>query len=339
MLDVLSDPPAAGMVGDLLVGQVQGHGVVAGAHGHLLGGEAPGDRVAVAVERDAEHLGDAGGFDVVGVERGGGHWLEQPLLLVGEDERGDLAGDFVHAAVGEVVAPRGGLGVEVEQVAEATAGPEAGAHEADRSLDASLLVALADVAGADGEATGSGVLEELRIELRREGGVRQDDGLHVVEDVDGRGAAEEDEAALHASQQRAQALAQRELDVHLARVAEHGHERAYPSRDTGQREAEVGPVDLHGFAGGEVQSQERLGRLAIAAKLTKPGAQDRNAAGVAQRAQSLQHGGRQNVRYIVEDGPQLRLVRVQQRAASRRRLGRRGGVPAEDLAHRLARHR
>ena len=54
---------------------------------HLLGDEPPGDRVLVAIEGDAEHLGDAGALDVVGVEGRVGERLEPAFLLVLEDER------------------------------------------------------------------------------------------------------------------------------------------------------------------------------------------------------------------------------------------------------------
>ncbi len=259
MLDVFADAPGAGMHGDLLVFEEDPHGVVVGAHEHLLRHEPPGDRVRIAVERDAEHLRDAGALDVIGVERGGRQWTELALLLVGEDESGDLARHFVNATVGEVVTPRGGLHVEVEQVAESTAGPEAGADESDRTLDPPLLISPANVAGADPEAAGASVLEEPRVEPRRGGRVREHHRLHVVEDVDGGRPAEECQAVLHASEERAHALAHRELDVEQAGVAEHGDERAHSSRDAGQREAEVGPVDLHGFAWGELQGEERLG--------------------------------------------------------------------------------
>jgi hypothetical protein len=61
--------------------------------------------------------------------------------------------------------------------------PEATADEADRSLDATLLVASSDVASADGEAAGTCVVEEPRVEDDGGRGVRRHDRLHVVEDL------------------------------------------------------------------------------------------------------------------------------------------------------------
>ena len=216
MLDVLADAPGAGMRGDLLVFEENPDAVLVGADEHVLRHEPPGDGVGVAVERDAEHLGDAGALDVIGVERGDRKRSELRLFLVCKDERGDLARHFVDTAVGEVVPPRARLHVEVEQVAEATPRPESGAHEADRSLNPTLLISPAEVACADSEAAGPRIVEELRIERGRRRGVREDDRLHVVEDVDGGRPVEKRQAVLHATQERAHALAHRELDVEHA---------------------------------------------------------------------------------------------------------------------------
>jgi hypothetical protein len=48
---------------------------------------------------------DAGGQQVVGVEGALGDGPQQRLLLVLEDQRGDLACGFVLAVIGEAVAP------------------------------------------------------------------------------------------------------------------------------------------------------------------------------------------------------------------------------------------
>ncbi len=201
-----------------------------------------------------------------------------------EDELGDLASHFVHAPVGEVVAPPRGLRVEVKQIAEAAPGPESAANEAYGSLDASLLVAFSHVAGADREATaGAGVVEKPRVEDGGRRGVRGHDGLHVVEDVGQGRSAIEARAPLHATQERPHRLADRELDVELARVAEDGDERAHAAGNPWQREAEVSPVDLHRLARREVQRQERLA-MSARTQTAKASAQDRDAARVAQGA-------------------------------------------------------
>src|SRR5690349_1299483 len=119
------------MLRDLLGLEEDGDEVVVRAHENLLGREPPGNRVAIAVERDTEHLGYARALDVVGVEWRSGDRLEQPLFLVLEHELRDLAGHLVHTSVGEVIAPADRLRVEVEQIAEAAAGPESATDEAD----------------------------------------------------------------------------------------------------------------------------------------------------------------------------------------------------------------
>lgn len=185
MLDVLADVPRPAMLRDAFGLEEDGDEFVVGAHDDLLRSEPPRNGVAIAIERDAEHLGDAHSLDVVGVERRLGDPLEQSPLFVLEDELRDLASDLVDATVGEVVAPSGGLRVEIEQIAEAAAGPESSPDETDRSLDAALLIGLSHVAGAHGEAAaGACVFEELRIEDGGGRGMRRHDGLHVVEDVD-----------------------------------------------------------------------------------------------------------------------------------------------------------
>src|SRR5690606_28802138 len=99
-------------------------------------------------------------------------------------------------------------------------------------------------------------------------------------------AAEELEATLHAAQEVAHRLAQRELEVEVARVARDHHERGHASRAARQREPEVRPVDLERLARLEVERQERfLGRTW--AQLADPVAPDRDAAGVAERPESL----------------------------------------------------
>ena len=267
-----------------------------------------------------------------------GSGLRRRRLLVLEDEHGHFPGLLVHAPVGEVVAPRGGLRVEVEQIAEAAPGPEAAANEADWPLDASLLVSPSDVAGPHGEAApGAGVVEKPGIEDGGGGGVREHDGLHVVEDVDGGGAPEEAQAPVHASQEGAHGLADRELDVEMTRVAEDGDERADAPGDAGQREAEVGPVHLHRLARREVERQERLA-MSVGSKTPEAVAQDRDAAGVPERAQPLEHGGREHLGRVVEDRADRWLVRIEDRASG---LGGRFGrysMPAEDLADGLSRH-
>src|ERR1700678_607383 len=152
MLDVLADVPRATMLRDLLGLEKDRDEVVVCTHENLLRREPPGDRIAVTIEGDAKHLGHAHAVDVVGIERGVWDRLEQALLLVLEDELGDFSGDLVHASVGEVVAPPGGLGVEVEQIAEATPWPESAANEADRSLDAPPLVSFSHIATANRQA-------------------------------------------------------------------------------------------------------------------------------------------------------------------------------------------
>src|SRR6202522_790941 len=300
MLDVLSDVPEASLLRNLLGLEKARAEVVDCTHENLLRREPPRDRIAVTIEGDAKHLGHTHAVDVVGIERGVGDGLEQALLLVLEDELGDFAGDLVHAPVGEVVAPPGGLGVEVEQIAEATPWPESSANEADRSLDAPLLVSFSHIARANRKAACACVVEKPRIEDRGGRGVRRHDRLHVVEDVgDGRSLIET-RAPIHAAKERAHRLADRELDVEAARVAENGDERADATWDAGQREAEVGPVHLDCLTRREVEREKRLA-LSAGTQTPEAVAQDRDAARVAEGALTLELCGGEHLGRAVDD--------------------------------------
>jgi hypothetical protein len=130
-------------------------GGVAGLVGERAGEKGlscPGHRVDVSVEADPVGLRDAGRLEIVGVERREIQWFEQRPLLVLEGERRDFSGDLMHAMIGEFVAPREGLSIEIEQIGKAAAGPEAIAEKTDRSFDAAFFVGALDVAGRHGEA-------------------------------------------------------------------------------------------------------------------------------------------------------------------------------------------
>jgi hypothetical protein len=153
---------------------------------------------------------------------------------VAEDESRHLSGLLVDPPVGEVIAPGGGLGIEVEQVAKAATGPEATPYEADRSLHASFLIASPHVAGHHREATScAGIFQEPRIEHGGERGMREDDGLHVVEDVGGGAALEELQATIHTPQEGPHGLAECELDIEIPRVAQDGDEGTDSTRHPG----------------------------------------------------------------------------------------------------------
>jgi hypothetical protein len=109
MLDVLASAPATWVERDLLGTEEDGDRLVVSAHNDGLAHQAPGYRVLIAIEGDAEALGDALALDIVAIEGDVGERREQLPLLVLEDEGRDLAGLFVDSIVGEVVAPLAGL--------------------------------------------------------------------------------------------------------------------------------------------------------------------------------------------------------------------------------------
>src|SRR5262249_37713206 len=139
-LDVLADVPTATVAGDLLDAEEDAHVFVVGADDDGLGDEGGRDGVEVPVEADAVHLRHGGALELVGLEAGRG---ERPAVLalpVLEGGRGPFAGALVPPPVGKIIPPARCLDVEVEQVGEAAAGPEALAHETDGAFDPALLV-------------------------------------------------------------------------------------------------------------------------------------------------------------------------------------------------------
>ena len=129
--------------------------------------------------------------------------------------------------VGKLVAPRGRLTVEIEEIGEASAGPESISDEADRSFYSSLLMRAPDVAGDHAEAAAHArELEKVSIEAGCQWRVREHHRLHIVKEAHRRRSAEERQRPVHAPHERAERLAHRELDVEQPRVAEHRNERA-----------------------------------------------------------------------------------------------------------------
>ena len=319
MLDVLADLPRARMERHLLGSQKRGELLVIGADDEGLAHEAPGNRIPIPVEGDAKGLGDALTLDVVGVEGRFGNRLEEAPLLVRKDQGGHFARLVVDAVVGEGIAPLGGLHIEVEQILESATRPEALADKANRSLDATLFIPLARIAGDDPEvAPCLCVFEEARIEDGRARRVREHHRLHVVEDVDGGDPAEEGQSAIHAAQECAHGLADGEFNVEIARVAERHHEGAHAPRAAGQRKAEVGPVHLDGGAGFEIEGEKRLARRARSER-AQPVAHDADTTLVAQDAQPLEDGGRAQLGCVVDELANGRQIRIEDRRARRRR--------------------
>jgi len=268
-------------------------------------------RIAITVEGDTEGLGDARAEEIVGVERRVGDGREALFLLVLEHERRDLAGGLVDAGIGEVVAPRGGLSIEIQEAREATPWPETLADEADATLDVWLSRWRPGATGGDCEAARGGVLDEARVE---DGGgfVLEHDGTHVVEHVDMGDPTVEATRALHATKERPLRLAEREFQVQHARVREHHHERAHTPRAAGEREPEVGPVDLGDLRRCVLEREEHLA-CGTRPKLPREVAYDSDAAAVPQGAKALEDARRAHFGRVGQhraDGVAIRIERA-----------------------------
>ena len=140
--------------------------------------------------------------------------------------------------------------------------------------------------------------------------VLEHDGTHVVEHIDVGNPAVEAARVLHATQERSLRLAKREFQVQHARVREHHHERAHTPRAAGEREPEVGPVDLSNLPGCVREREEHLAR-GTRTKLAGEVADDRNAPAVPHGAQALEDARRAHLGCVRQHGADGVAVRVE----------------------------
>ena len=152
VLDGAAPVEAAVVAGDLDAVGEDAHGRVAGADHHALADVGRWHRVAVGVEADAGLLADDGRDDRVGVGAARGQ-RPQPRALHQEPLARALAGGGVDAVVGDLVAPRSGLGADVVEGAEGASVEERVADVLDGALDAALGLGVAH--------GGSGGLEQV----------------------------------------------------------------------------------------------------------------------------------------------------------------------------------
>ena len=150
--DALFPQPAAGMGGHGLVLQVAGELVVVGFDGERFANEPGGHAISVAIEVDTKigvHLG-LGGIAAVGEElRQGAHggW--------GKAFAGALPGGGMDSGIGDLIAPRVGLALEIGEITKRAQGPEVMPDVVDRSLfDFALFLGLPHVAGNGGDLEG-----------------------------------------------------------------------------------------------------------------------------------------------------------------------------------------
>jgi hypothetical protein len=108
--------------------------------------------------------------------------------------------------------------------------------------------------------------------------VLEHDGLHVLEHVRIGAAPEERVGPGLWRAARPHGLAERELKLHIPRVAEHGHERADAPRHARQGEAEIRPVDEQHLARQIVHGQVHL-RVGAQPHSPNENAQDGEATG------------------------------------------------------------
>jgi hypothetical protein len=104
--------------------------------------------------------------------------------------------------IGEIVAPGGGLDIEIVEILKAAARPEALTQESDRALDTALFVSSADVASEGAEAARLRIFHKARIEDGVARRMLEHHHFHIVEDIDDGAAAVEAQAVVHAAQER-----------------------------------------------------------------------------------------------------------------------------------------
>ena len=169
---------------------------------------------------------------------------------------------------------------------------------------------LAHAAGGDGE---SEVIGEVLIAGVEDRGLTdntlQHGGLEVIHHGFGWNAAEEGEGVGMTGQELLHGLADRELDVQQAAVAQHHHEEAESAAGIAHVDrAELAPIHLGTFARGERQRQE--GRRLRRANMADVVLGDRAPAGVANLTQTQEYL-RRGVGVVLKPADDLPLERVQ----------------------------
>jgi hypothetical protein len=157
---------------------------------------------------------------------------------------------------------------------------------------------------------------------------------HRIEDAGGN-ATEERERAIHATQERTHRLAEGEFQIKQPRVAEHRNEGAHSPRHARQSKAKVCPIDLHRFAWMKVEGKKGFGSRSRSERAHAI-AQNRDTAGVAEHAESLEDLRRLELGCGLQQRADLAVIRIQERRTSRRRRLRRrrqlGEVPLTGTA-------
>src|SRR5206468_11497178 len=191
------------------------------------------DGVTVGVKDDAKAAIDLDRPDCRHIVGMNVKWLEARLLQF-KQLHGSLVGGTVNANVGRGLQPlarrwiQGRPGWQLQTVEEVSL------RVAHGVLDTPLFMSFANATGADGQAVVVSEVQVARIELRRlTVGMMQDGGLTVVDHDRFRTTPKVLHGVLVAAQEVLLGLAQRELDVEHAAVAEHGgKEGELPTRRT-----------------------------------------------------------------------------------------------------------
>ena len=247
---------ARDLVGALVDGDLGGGGLEREGES----GDGRGHAVRVAVEVDAAERARAHGSDDARVVRGARERGEERALL-GEQVDGPTTGRSVLTHVGDLFQPDAHGAVAGVEVGERSAEDEALLEVLGRVLDAALLIGSVRCARDGFEPVVGGEVEKPRVEADVGADVREHHAAEVVVEDAAHDAARGRESALVAREEDLELLAQRQLDVEDAAVAEHVEEGGEASRLAFDEDRPAGcPVDLGGVAGREREPKERLGR-------------------------------------------------------------------------------
>lgn len=258
--DVVAAAVVAGVARDLVGAEVDGDLGGGGLERQRAADEGRGHAVEVAAEGDAAERARAHGTHDAGVVGCGGERGEQRTLL-GEHVDGPTIRRAVLADIGDLVEPDPDGAVGVLEGREGAAREEALLEVLGGVLDATLFVGAVGRAGDGPKAVVRGEVEEPRVEPHVGADVGQDHAAQVVVEDAAHDSPCGREGALVAGEEDFELLAERQLDVEEAAVAQDVEESGEASRLALDEEGPAGgPVDLSGVPGREGETEERLGR-------------------------------------------------------------------------------
>jgi hypothetical protein len=240
---------------------------------------------------------------------------------------GGLPGFAVFPLVCRLACPLASLRIDIGQIGEGPQRPEALANVADGPLHFAFLPGCGDMTGARNEVVFAGKRKEAGIEADQIAVVFCNCGCEIVEPDFTAAAAHVLEGMDVTANERLEALAMSELDIHASAVAlDHTEGIELARRAVVDQRAEVPPVDIAAFARARLHAHVRAAGFALGPNGVNVVANDGDAAVVSERANAVMDRSRRRRGVALEQFGDGRLERIELAGPVAPRH-RRGGVP------------